>query len=284
LQKQKAKSSRRTAPASQAQGTNANNWRLSDYAKLFQLKAEECEAAFASEREALERSIQQALEARAATQSELNSILHEKQQLTATINEQQSKVAVYEAKIKTFKTFVDGVGKDLDSLRKDANALRRRNDDIVAEVESQGARNFAAYEEMDERIKNCKKIKDDALELVRGKDGELHRILLHRDQLQRELDNTVGVLSEERDRCVKLESQLEESEKKLFNLVKSSHDSTLDKLNLIHAAVEDEQSKKDTAEMIEQLRSATQAGGAPQESTMQDIAGIKALIEALDQR
>ena len=284
VQKRKPKSSRKTPSASQASTTNVNNWRITDYAKLFQIKAEECEAEFAAEREILQQNLQQALEAGAATQIELDNILDEKQQLTTTIGEHRSKVAVYEAKIKTFKTFVDGVGRDLDSLRRDANGLRRRSDDIVAEVESQVARNFDAYEELDERIKDCKKIKNEALKLARDKDGERHHMLLHRDQLQRELDNTVGVLSEERDRCVKLESQLEECEKKLFNMVKSSHDSTLDKLHLIHAAVENEQSKKDTAEMIEQLRVVAQAGSSPQESTLQEITGIKALVEALDQR
>jgi hypothetical protein len=169
-------------------------------------------------------------------------------------------------------------------MRKDANTLRRMSDEIVAEVaKGRIIRQSDISIEMNGHIENCQKIKREAVNLARERDEELHRAILHRDQLQQQLSDTAGLLSEQRDRCTRLERQLQESEDRVIEGLKvnqTNHNTVLDKLHLIHTAVE--QSKGDAVKMIEQLRLAAEATGSPKDS--QDIAGVKAHIRALDEK
>ena len=297
VQKKKSKSARKTTSARRTQSAGLEEWKVSDYGRLFLQKVDEYEeleqareAAFASEREAMQMELQQSIELKTAMQSNLNGVLAESEQLTITIDQQKRKIITYENKFQSFKKFVDGVGKDIDAMRKDSNTLRRRSDDIiaeVAEVEGRMTRQSAKFDEVNGHINDCQKIKREAVKLAREKDEELHRTVLHRDQLQQQLGDTAGVLSEQRDRCAKLERQLQESEKKFIDSLEvnqKNHNAMLDQLHLIHAAVEDEQSKGGTTKMIEQLRSAAEAIGSPANSAIQDVAGVKALVEALDEK
>jgi hypothetical protein len=291
VQKRKSKPSRKTTYATQARPAGSNEWKVADYGNLFVLKVQEYEraqqireAAFASEREALQAELQHLVEARTIIKSNLDNVLLENGQLTTTIGQQKQKIATYESKFQSFKKFVDGVGKDIDTMRKDANTLRRMSDEIVAEVaKGRIIRQSDISIEMNGHIENCQKIKREAVNLARERDEELHRAILHRDQLQQQLSDTVGLLSEQRDRCTRLERQLQESEDRLIEGLKvnqTNHNTVLDKLHLIHTAVE--QSKGDAVKMIEQLRLAAEATGSPKDS--QDIADVKAHIRALDEK
>lgn len=287
VQKKKQKS-RKTTPGMQRQSDGSINWDLRDYADLLVFKANEREqarqAALTSELEALRMELQQTSESKAALQDSLDDVSTQKQNLAATTSQQQEKINKYEGKFKNLKTFVDGVGKDLHALRKDANTLRQRGDDIMIEAEKLERNQVAARDDVRDRIEECSNIKKQAFDLAREKDEELIRTTLHRDQLQRNLSETVGLLSEQRDRCAKLETQLQESGKQLIQSLKTNHGAMLDKLHLIHAAVEDEEGKKDTSKMIEQLRSAAEAIRSPTDSTVQDLGTVKNLVESLDVR
>jgi chromosome segregation ATPase len=291
VQKRKSKSSRKAAPAHQEQSAAARTWTISDYAELLKFKIEEEEqarmAAFTAELEALQFEAHSATEARTAIQSELDSVLEQKQQLTGTIQEQKAKIVNYECKFKRFKTFVDGLGKDLDSLKKDANSQRRRSDDIAQEVESQSNRNLAAYLELDERAKDCRKFKDKALKLAQDKDAELQQVLKRQDQLERDSNNAIQDFDKLRARCSDLEQQLKAARDPndgLMRMLKSNHDALLDKLHLIHASTEDEQMISGIAEWIEKLDLASNTISSSTSSANEDISNIKTLVEALDQR
>lgn len=291
VQKRKQKMSCKSTTTSQTKPANAHNWTLADYAKLFALKVEEEKQAqdtsFFAERQALQSEIQEAIQSKTAFQSSLEDAMEQNQELSVKCNKQQEKLTSYGTKFKNLKGFVDGLGRDIDSLKKDANTLRRKSDDIIAEAEIRSTRDTRVTEWWDglyDAGQKCKNATQNALNLAQEKEKELHQITLHRDQLQRDINDTVGMLSEQRDRCAKLEIQVKNSEQQLLKTVKANQEIMLDKLHLIHAAVEDEQSKKDTAQVIDQLRSASEALGSPAEPTLQEIADVKSIVESLDQR
>ena len=290
-QKRKSKSSRKAAPAHQKQSAAARVWTTPDYVELLKLKIQEEEqarmAAFTAELEASRVDVNSATEARTAIQSELDSVLEQEQRLTGTIELQQTKIVNYERKFRQFKTFVDGLGKDLDSLKKDANSQRRRNDDIAQEVESQSNRNLAAYLELDERAKDCRKFKDKALKLAQDKDAELQQVLNRQDQLERDRNNAIQDFDKLRARCSDLEQQLKAARDPSDGLVrslKSNHDALMDKLHLVHASTEEQKKMNGITELIERLDSASNTISSSTSSANEDIAHIKTLVEALDQR
>ena len=291
VQSRKSKSSRRTAPAPQGQSVAARVWTVFDYAELLKFKIQEDEqarmAVFNAELETLQAQIRSATEAKTAIQSELDSVLEQKQQLTGTIEEQIAKIAKYETRFKGFKTFVDGLGKDLDVLRKDANSQRRRMDDIAQEVESSNNRKLAAYLELDERAKDCSNFKDKALKLASDKDEELQKVLGRQAELERDRDNAIQDFDNLRARCADLERQLNtitNPSDKLVRVLKSNHDALLDKLHFIHLSVEEGQKISCITELIERLESASKTMSSSISSGNEDVSSIKTLVEALDRR
>ncbi len=291
VQKRKSKSSRKAAPIRQEQSTATRTWKTSDYVELLKFKIEEEQqarmAAFAAEVEVLKIRVHTATEARNATQTKFDSVLKQKVALNNTIKEQNAKISKYEDKFHGFKRFVDGLGKDLDSLQKDATSQRRRMDDIAQDVETQNRRKAAAYLELDERAKDCRKFKDRALKIAADKDAELQQVLSREAELERDRDNAIRDFDKLRARCSDLEQQLttiKVPSKELMVMLKLNHNALLDKLHLLHASTEETQEMNSITKLIERLDSASNMISSSTSATSEDISNIKALVEAVDER
>lgn len=261
---------------------------VDDYLKIYAYKCQQSRRAasrkWAAEREAMQIHLQNTLDAKQALQEELESIHQQKMVLAAAAQQQQDKVHAYEAKVNRFKTFVDGLGNDVNSLKKEASATRRKGEQLNSEVELCRAEHSALFEQLSACAQKSAQLKDQALRACQEAQSDVQAAHLRNDYLEQQLSERIGLLAEERDRRAQLERQLANaasSDEAILRAIKTSNNIVLDKLFEIHAVVDDVERGKKAAELLEKTIADIQALASQQTTNANGIASVKSTVESL---
>lgn len=291
VSKRKSRGSRRAANLSQPElGSASDTSDLNDFFQIIQYKVRQKEqsltASFVAEREHLHAELQQVVDAKQMLQNELEQVFQHRDSLTAILDKQKGKVAAYESKINRFKTFVDGLGNDVDSLKKDANATRRKSELLTQEKDDRKAERDALFDELNICAERSAQLKTQALKACQETHAELQLATLRADYLDQQLGEKVGLLAEERDRRSQLERQLasvSSSDETVFRALQSNTNDILDKLYEIRGDIEEAKTNDEISDMLKSTLAAVQ-GLNSQVTGTADIADVKGLIEALSER
>ncbi|KAK3705738.1 hypothetical protein LTR37_013181 [Vermiconidia calcicola] len=293
VSKRKSKAPRKTSTiAPDATGAANNNSDIMDYMQILAFKVRQkeqsCLARIESERKTMQAELQSTLETKHMLEEQLDNVLQQKETLAAEVEKRQTKVASYESKINRFKTFVDGLGKDVDYLKREATASRRKAEQLALDDENRKAEHNALLEQLRTGSEQSTQLRDRALRACNDAQKELQPAIQRGDYLEQQLSEKVGLLSAERDRCSKLERQITsaaESEKNLLKMLTANHETILEKLFEIQT-VSREAREDDlaAADKLEALSANVQSLNSNATATVEGILSIRELVDSMSER
>ena len=291
--KRKSKVGRKaTAPApTETLHSDQSTSDVNDYLQILafkvQQKQQSASSRLAAERESMTAELQQILDAKQALQDELDAMQQQKSNLTTTLEKQKMKTTAYESKISKFKTFVDGLGNDIDALKKEASITHRKGEQLEQEGKDRKAEQNALFEQLSACAEKSAQLEDEALKACQDAQLELQAAHLRNNYLEQQLSERVGLLAEERDRRSQLEKQLAtaaSSDEAVVRALKSNNNAVLDKLFEIHAVIEGAESDKKTSEMVKKALAAVQALTSQHSTNADNIISVKDMIDSLSER
>ena len=264
---------------------------VNDYMQILAYKVQQKQQSssrkLAAEREAMEVEMQPILQAKQALEEELALVRQQNVTLDTTLAQQKSMVAAYDLKINRFKTFVDGLGHDVDALKKDAGVTRRKGEQLAQEGEDRKAEQVALFEQLSTCAEKSAQLKDQALKACQDAQSQLQTAHLRNNYLEEQLSERVGLLAEERDRRSQLERQMANKasrDETVVRALKRNNDAVLDKLFEIHAVVEDTESERKTTDLMETALAAVQALTSQHSANADDLVSVKGMVESLSER
>ncbi|KAK0255307.1 hypothetical protein LTS09_009694 [Friedmanniomyces endolithicus] len=235
-----------------------------------------------TERAALNAELQQISEAKQQLQATLDTVQQQNGDLSAVIEQQRGKVAAYEVKLYKFKTFVDGLGNDVSTLKKQAGVTRRKGEQLAREGEECKAEQAALFEQLSSCASESARLKNDALKAGQQAQYDLQAAILRNEYLEQQLGERIGLLAEERDRRAHLERQLvtvATSDEAVHLALKTNNDGVLIKLSGIHATLEALGSDKEPAKLAVKTLAAIQALNAQHSSNADDLSSIRDIVD-----
>ena len=238
-----------------------------------------------TDRAALNAELQQITEAKQQLQATLDTVQQQNGDLSAVIEQQRSKVAAYEAKLYRFKTFVDGLGNDVSTLRKEAGVTRRKGEQLAREGEECKAEQAALFEQLSSCVSESARLKNDALKAGQQAQYDLQAAILRNEYLEQQLGERIGLLAEERDRRAHLERQLvivATSDEAVHLALKTNNDGVVIKLSGIYATLEALGSDKEPAKLAVKTLATIQALNAQHSSNADDLSSIRDMVESID--
>lgn len=214
---------------------------------------------------------------------ELDAVIQEKAVLMGLVEQHRQKLKTYVAKMSRFKTFVDGLGHDVDALKKESNVTKRRGDELAREGDDCKAQNAALYDKLSACTEKSVRLKDEALNLCRQAIEERLKACERNEWLERRVDELSGLLVEERDRRTEVERRLDEAHNTtLVRAIQSSHDTLIEKLYEIQEAAGTESKIFTTvSEMIASILAAVQALTSQHSSNADDICSVQASLKTI---
>ena len=264
---------------------------IDDYFQVFRYKLYEREESvsgkFGAKLKSLQVELQGALDRNRILQEELNHVLQQKDALAITADKQRARVDLCESTVKKFKTFVDGLGNDFDTLKREAKAARQMSEQFIKEGDCKTERE-ALFNQLQACAEKSAQLKDQALKAYQEAQLDVQAAVLRANYLDQQLSEKVGLLAEERDRRSQLERQLAavpvpQSDDATMHTLRDNSDAILDKLYEIHSAVED-QSSKEVSDMLEKTFAGVQALNSQAAATVDDVASVRSLIETLSEK
>ncbi|KAK1070425.1 hypothetical protein LTR74_004103 [Friedmanniomyces endolithicus] len=235
-----------------------------------------------TERAALNAELQQISEAKQQLQATLDTVQQQNGDLSAVIEQQRGKVAAYEVKLYKFKTFVDGLGNDVSTLKKEAGVTRRKGEQLTREGEECKAEQAALFEQLSSCASESARLKNDALKAGQQAQYDLQAAILRNEYLEQQLGERIGLLAEERDRRAHLERQLvtvATSDEAVHLALKTNNDGVLIKLSGIHATLDALGSDKEPAKLAVKTLAAIQALNAQHSSNADDLSSIRDMVD-----
>ena len=281
-----------SAPAARVSNTgNQPEANLDEYMQVLIFKIrEECHRSadkVTAERDALRQKLHQLLEAKQILDGDFSKALQDNDYLSSICEKQKTKLSNYEARVKKFKTFVDGLGHDVDSLKREANSYRRKSEELVLESQACKADREALLQQMNSCTERSSQLKNEALKACSDTQGELQAAVLRANYLDQQLNEKVGLLAEERDRRAQLERHLlsaGDPSDSIRRAMKKDNDALVDKLHLLHATLESTSTDSKIFDTLSQVREAIQAASSQAKTNATDVALTKQLVEALGDR
>ncbi|KAK5688739.1 hypothetical protein LTS10_000717 [Elasticomyces elasticus] len=260
---------------------------VQDVLMKLQRKKETLKSKFDADRATLNAELQQINEAKQRLQADLDAVQQQKGDLSMLLDQQRSKVAAYDGKLNKFKVFVQGLGNDVDALRKEASTTRRNGEKLTQEGEQRKAEQAALFEQLSSCAEKSAQLKDQALKACQEAHSELQAAHLRNEYLEKQLGERIGLLAEERDRCAQLQTQLttivQPDNTAFLATLKRNNDTVLDKLFEIHATLEESASNTKPVEMVEKTLAAIQALTTQHSSNADDILSVKTIVESMEE-
>ncbi|KAK4896932.1 hypothetical protein LTR27_005179 [Elasticomyces elasticus] len=260
---------------------------VQDVLMKLQRKKEILKSKFDADRATLSAELQQINEAKQRLQADLDAVQQQKGDLSTLLDQQRSKVAAYDGKLNKFKVFVQGLGNDVDALRKEASTTRRNGEKLTQEGEQRKAEQAALFEQLSSCAEKSAQLKDQALKACQEAHSELQAAHLRNEYHEKQLGERIGLLAEERDRCAQLQRQLttivQPDNTALVAQLKRNNDTVLDKLFEIHATLEESASNTKPVEMVEKTLAAIQALTTQHSSNADDILSVRTIVESMEE-
>ncbi|KAK0840619.1 hypothetical protein LTR03_010418 [Friedmanniomyces endolithicus] len=235
-----------------------------------------------TDRAALNAELQQITEAKQQLEATLDTVQQQNGDLSAVVEQQRGKVAAYEAKLHRFKIFIDGLGNDVSTLKKEAGVTRRKGEQLAREGEECKAEQAALFEQLSSCVSESARLKNDALKAGQQAQYDLQAAILRNEYLEQQLGERIGLLAEERDRRAHLERQLvivATSDEAVHLALKTNNDGVLIKLSGIHATLEALGSDKEPAKLAVKTLATIQALNAQHSSNADDLSSIRDMVD-----
>ncbi|KAK5163971.1 uncharacterized protein LTR77_010367 [Saxophila tyrrhenica] len=220
-------------------------------------------------------------------EEDLAAALEERDQLAAAIDKHNQKLEKYDAQLPRFKMFLDGIGTDLNKLRNTSNTVRRSSEALSSGYASTKQEQQTLVGQLRTCSERAVKLRNEAMQNCRELQAELDAANLRSDYLSQQLNEKAGMLAEERDRRALFEGQLASagrSDDKVLAALKSNANDILDKLHLVHAALETSQSDKTISDLIQQTSALVQGVKSGTTEAVDHITSVKGLVETLSER
>ncbi|KAK0936016.1 hypothetical protein LTR29_012388 [Friedmanniomyces endolithicus] len=237
-----------------------------------------------TDRAALSAELQEVTGLKQQLQADLDAVQQRNVDLSAVVEQQRDKVAAYEAKLYRFKTFVDGLGNDVSTLKKEAGVTRRKGEQLAREGEECKAEQAALFEQLSCCASESARLKNDALKVCQQTQCDLQAADLRNEYLEKQLGERIGLLAEERDRRAHLERQLvtvATSNEAVHLALKTNSSAVLEKLSGISAILEALGSDKEQAKLAVKTWAAIQALNAQHGSNADDLTSIRDMVESI---
>lgn len=237
-------------------------------------------AKFEAKINTLQRELQHMRATKDSMQHEVDAVQQQNNNLSVEVERQKNKILAYESKITRFKTFVDGLGNDVNALKKDATINRRNQDCMSQQSKDQKEEQSALLGQLSACAEKAFELKAEAMKICRESQTELQIAGLRIESLESQLSERLGLLAEERDRRAQLERQLANVglDEKVLRAIKTHSDRVLDKLFEIHATIEQARNADTVSEKVCEAMAAIQA---LKSANSNDIASIKATVDTL---
>ncbi|KAI7157407.1 hypothetical protein KC349_g5657 [Hortaea werneckii] len=277
-----------TPPVRNVGQSDQSNSDIEDYLQVFgykmHVKKQEAARKHAAERDALLAELQHEIEAKSALQEELQSARADRTSLITSIEQQKTRIKTLEHKVSRFKTFVDGLGNDMDALKKESGTTRRRSERLIQEGEVRKAEQHVLLEQLSDCAEKSAQLQSSALKACQETQSELKMAQQQNNYLEMQLNEKVGLLAEERDRRVQQEARSDSdagSNQAVLSALKANHDALLDQLYLIRTLVEDGENDRKSADLVEKVLAALQALTSQQSANADDLLSMTGDMQSL---
>ncbi|KAI7213840.1 hypothetical protein KC352_g16829, partial [Hortaea werneckii] len=284
----RSKKSKMTPPVMNNEQSDQSISDIEDYFQVFgykmQVKKQEAARKHAAERDALVAKLQHEIEAKSALQEELRSARADRTFLITSVEQQKTRVKTLEHKVSRFRTFVDGLGNDMDALKKESGATRRRSERLIQEGEERKAEQHVLLEQLSDCAEKSAQLQSSALKACQETQSELKMAQQQNNYLEQQLNEKVGLLAEERDRRVQQEARAVSdagSNQAVLSALKANHDALLDQLYLIRTLIEDAENDKKSTDLVEKVLAAVQALTSQQSANADDLLSMTGDMQSL---
>ncbi|WPA96539.1 uncharacterized protein RHO25_001146 [Cercospora beticola] len=188
--------------------------------------------------------------------------------------QQQGRVDRLQNQAKTLKIFMEGLGKDMHTLKQDLDARHR----IADQVEARSAEQMAAQDALLEKATH---LKSEALQLARDATNDLAVLRARTKSLEEQLLDQSNVLSTEKSNRQHLQTQLDANvNHNVLPEIKSYARNILDKLHKIQADL-DNGDRGNSNELLEKLLAASTGLNSQLATTVESVASIKAVLDSV---
>lgn len=299
VSKTRSKKSQRSTALSSVNGAvkSISSSEILDYLQIVQYKVHQKDkndrTRFSAERDSLQTELQQTIEAKQVLHDRLEAVLQEKQNLVATIDKQKRKVDAYERNIDKYTTYVKGLGHDVDKLKREANShhherqnLKDSGEELKSELSSVSAQLRTCTEQ-------SARLTTETLATLRESQAELRDANARGNYLEHQLNEKVGMLTDERDRRSQLQSQLDRqlelasatpTDQKVMEMLNANKQSILDKLFEISSTFLDGDNRAGLSNKLEETLAAVHALNSQAATTVSDIGSVKSIIAEFEKR
>ncbi|KAI7563284.1 hypothetical protein KC316_g12720 [Hortaea werneckii] len=284
----RSKKSKMTPHVRNGGQSDQSNSDIEDYLQVFgykmHVKKQETARKHAAERDALLAELQHEIEAKSALQEELRSARADRTSLVTSIEQQKTRIKTLEHKVSRFKTFVDGLGNDMDALKKESGTTRRRSERLIQEGEERKAEQHVLFEQLSDCAEKSAQLQNSALKACQETQSELKIAQQQNNYLELQLNEKVGLLAEERDRRVQQEARSVSdagSNQAVLSALKANHDALLDQLHLIRTLVEKYEDDRKSTDLVEKVLAAVKALTSQQSANADDLLSMTGDLQSL---
>ncbi|GAB1738090.1 hypothetical protein NU219Hw_g2625t1 [Hortaea werneckii] len=284
----RSKKSNMAPPVRNNSQSDQSTSEIEDYFQVFgykmHVKKQEAARKHAAEKNALLAELQHEIEAKSALQEELRSASADRTSLVTSVEQQKTRVKALEHKVSRFRTFVDGLGNDMDVLKKESGTTRRRSERLIQEGEERKAEQHVLLEQLSDCAEKSAQLQSSALKACQETQSELKMAQQQNSYLEQQLNEKVGLLAEERHRRVQQEARSVNdagSVQAVLSALKANHDALLDQLSLIRTLIEDAENDKKSADLAEKVLAAVQALTSQQSANADDLLSMTGEMQTL---
>lgn len=236
-----------------------------------------------ADRQSTRDNLNEALIDKRAVEDRLHMAEQEKHGLSAE-NERQK--AAYSGKFGRLRTFVDGLGSDHSSLKREFTSHVQTYERLVQEMHTLKETREILEEQLQACNEKSVKLRNEAIAGFKDSQSSVIATKMRLTQLEKELNEKSDLLAEERDLRTRLQDQLNDaksSREAISRAIKSDSETILDKLFEIHADMEQHEEDRDTTAQIEKIVSALNSMASNHVGGANDIKSLKELIQGLSQ-
>jgi DNA repair exonuclease SbcCD ATPase subunit len=218
--------------------------------------------------------------------TQLSTLQQETEEAKAAVQQQKTKIAKSETKVTKLRSFITGLGNDMESLKKKANADRQDSEQVFNAQGERQAELEGLLTEMSSRVGKSTQLQNEAMKLCRESKAELTAAILRSTHLEKQLEAKSRQLVEEKEHREQIQSQLASvttSHEAMNRELVSSRDTVLDKLGEIEIILDESDNREKVADMIDKTFQAVKGGNAQQASALDDILSLKGMVENLSE-
>jgi hypothetical protein len=219
-----------------------------------------------------ETTVQQELKA------QVDTLLKEKEECNASIEKQRGIISKFESKARTLSTFMNGLGNDIDALRKKGNSSaqqlqnqRDRQKELEGHLAKVASHAEQAIQSQNEAVKVCREAK-----------AELEAAKLRTTHLEEQLETKCRQLADEKNLREQIRGQLSsaaDSHKATKEELISSKEAVLGKLGEMKTALDKSENIEAITEMLDKTFQAVQGVSSQQSTALNDVLSLRSMVE-----